>query len=178
MPDVLGGGDPIVVMYHYVREPHPGKRQPPHLTTARFRRQIEVLAKCRIVVTPDDFLAWVNGAGALPNEAALLTFDDGLADHRREVHPILAEHGIQAAFYPNARSVLDRAVLPVHKLQFVIANAGDPAKLLDEVRNEMVERGLAATADKPLQLRLDGAEVTEIKRLLQRDLPREDRCAI
>jgi peptidoglycan/xylan/chitin deacetylase (PgdA/CDA1 family) len=175
--DVLATEDPVVVMYHYVRDPRDGRRQPPHLATVRFERQVEELCARRIVVTPEAFFAWLRSEAPLPPKAALLTFDDGFSDHYRAVHPILAARGLKAAFYPNSQSVLTRNVLPVHKLQFIIADIADPAVLLDELLRLVAERGISPTGDRPFALRLDGSAVSEIKRLLQRDLPRSARTA-
>jgi hypothetical protein len=88
-------------------------------------------------------VAALRGGAALPAGAALLTFDDGYLDHFTQVLPLLAARGIQGSFFPPARAVVERRVLDVNKIHFVLASVEDVSELLprvftllDELREE------------------------------------------
>ncbi len=100
--------------------------------------------------------------------------------------PRLEARGIPASFYPPARAVLERALLDVHRVQFVLAAVEDPSALAGEVL-ELV-RPWRADLDLPSDGELlaaygrpnrwDPAEVIFVKRALQRGLPEPVRAAV
>jgi len=102
------------------------------------------------------------------------------------VFPRLEARGIPASFYPPARAVLERAVLDVHRIQFVLASVEDPSGLAAEVL-ELV-RPWRAALDLPSDAELmethgrpnrwDPPEVIFVKRALQRGLPEAVRSAV
>lgn len=127
----------LVVMYHYVRDtaitPFPEIRA---LHPGDFERQLDWLQAHRVLVTPEAFEAAVTGHGVLPPDPALLTFDDGFADHHDTVLPILAARGLSGLFFIAADATGPSArVLPVHKTHFLLAYLGAEAfgrAVLDE----------------------------------------------
>jgi hypothetical protein len=161
-----------IVMYHYVR-PLERSRYPniKGRRLSEFRRQLDYLVDRYRLLRVEDVVAAVRGEHALPPDAALLTFDDGFADHYDYVFPLLDERGLQGAFFPPAHSVLDRELLDVHKIQFILASSPDVAALRREV-------DVRITADRGESLqspdyywqryarasRFDPAEVIYIKR--------------
>lgn len=176
-----------IVMYHYVRELE--RTRHPRLTALRvseFEAQLSYLQRHYELVRVEDCIAAIHDGADLPSNAALLTFDDGYADHYTTVFPLLAERGIQGAFFPPVAAVADRTMLNVNKIQFVLAAApsldavlGDVFALLDELRpaygldaNDVLFRTLARAG------RFDTAETMFVKRLLQRGLPRAARDMI
>jgi peptidoglycan/xylan/chitin deacetylase (PgdA/CDA1 family) len=179
--------DVTVVMYHYVR-PLEQTRFPDikgrRLT--EFRRQVEHLRENYQLVGADDIVAALRGGDALPDRAAWLTFDDGFADHYDYVFPVLDELGVPGAFFPPARPVLDRQLLDVHRIQFVLAACQDPAQLRDELDAEIRARATAEGVRSPEEYwaeyghanRWDPAEVIYVKRVLQVALPASERSGI
>jgi peptidoglycan/xylan/chitin deacetylase (PgdA/CDA1 family) len=175
-----------IVMYHYVR-PLERSRYPniKGRRLSEFRRQLDYLVDRYRLLRVEDVVAAVRGEHALPPDAALLTFDDGFADHYDYVFPLLDERGLQGAFFPPAHSVLDRELLDVHKIQFILASSPDVAALRREV-------DVRITADRGESLqspdyywqryapasRFDPAEAIYIKRLLQVVLPPQARQRI
>src|SRR3954447_15393606 len=108
------------LMYHYVR---PAAELPlagyGGLDTSVFDKQLDDI--CRNA-TPVDWLsvaAALDGGTRLPDDAVLLTFDDGLADHKRHVLPRLAARGITGVFFPLARTPRDGLALG-HRLHALI----------------------------------------------------------
>ena len=56
------------------------------------------------------------------DKLAILTFDDGLKDNYLNVIPILKKYNIKATFFISAFPLIEKKVLDVHKIQFIIAN--------------------------------------------------------
>ena len=180
-------GQPLtIVMYHYVRpitgSAHPGIKG---LELEAFRGQVEYVLRHHTVVSMDDAVAAARGECVAPECPAVLTFDDGYADHARHVFPVLREHGVSGAFFPPSEAVLERRPLDVNKVQFVLASGVDPAILVATIEDAVV------TADRadvgPLEAyrrelhvanRFDPAPVIYVKRMLQHALPEDLRTAI
>src|ERR1700722_9818144 len=167
-----------IVMYHYVRN-LARSRFPAikGLSLERFRRQLDYIESHYTPVTVGAVLASIATAEALPENAVLLTFDDGYSDHFINVFPLLDARRIQGCFFPPAQAILKHRVLDVNKIQFVLASVPDAEALLDEVFATLPEFSsdydlktreayLASIAE---QHRYDPREVTVLKRLLQRE---------
>lgn len=174
-----------IVAYHYVR-PTTGVEFPgiKALDLEAFRRQIAYLAGSRTMVETADILACLAGEGDLPDTACWLTFDDGYKDHIDFAAPILAEHGIKAAFFPVAAPVLQGRLLDVNAIQHIQARIGDPDALLSLLKSEMAKHGLGQgdwdryqrTVDT--RSRWDSPAIRFFKSMLQKELPEAVRSAI
>ncbi len=174
-------------MYHYVRDL--ARSRFPRikgLPLERFRGQLAYLQKKHTFVRVEDVLAAQRGDGDLPPGAALLTFDDGYADHYRYVLPILDDLGAQGCFFPPTRVIDERTVLDVNKIHFTLAAADGvdaiAAYCLQRVGELQTEFQLeppdvyVARFRQPS--RLDDASTMFVKRLLQRGLPEAARARI
>lgn len=175
-----------IVMYHYVRElPYTRYPEIKGLTTSLFREQVLYLQKHYNFVRAKDLIAARDGE-ALPPNAVWLTFDDGYIDHYMNVFPLLDELGIEGAFFPPAKAILNHEVLGVNKIHFILASAknmdgllGDVYHLLDEYRAEYSLESNEYYWYKLAQAnRFDPAEVIFVKRLLQVELPEATRKKI
>ena len=176
-----------IVMYHYVR-PLAQSAYPriKGLDTALFDTQLDYLAHYYEPVTMENVLGALKGETELPERAVLLSFDDGYRDHYEEVFPRLEKRGFKGAFYPPAATALDREILDVNKVHFILAAAPDTGMLrqtLDAWIEEEAERtalpsltALSAEYEKPFGY--DDAETIYIKRLLQHALPEEIRSRL
>lgn len=176
-----------VVMYHYVRpiagSPYPGIKG---LEIALFREQLGYLVRHYTPVTMEAVVASLTGDAPLPENAVLLTFDDGYRDHRDFVLPALIERELQGSFFVPAAPVMQRRVLDVNKLHFILAAVPDAAAVASAM-----ELAIAAERDgRPVpstdrlraefrsETRFDSADVAYVKRLLQRVLPEDMRSRI
>jgi len=158
-------------MYHYVRDetarPRVGYRG---LDPATFEAQLASLCRVRTPVTWPALRDALMGRRALPPDAILLTFDDGLIDHHRYVLPSLAARGLPGAFFVLARTTADGLALG-HKLHVLGAAMGSGA-----VRDAVTERLSRVDAQRyaTLQADLGAAGVSDPddpwKRPLQREL--------
>lgn len=175
-----------IVMYHYVRDlvlsRYPAIKG---LDATLFRQQIEFLKANFTVVRMEDVISAVDG-DKLPENAALLTFDDGYIDHYTTVFPILDEMGLQGSFFPVARTLNDNVLLDVNKIQFILA-AGNESALYQAVLDEIdYHRGAEFNIPDTKALldrlatpsRYDSREIVFIKQMLQTVLPKRLRKII
>jgi peptidoglycan/xylan/chitin deacetylase (PgdA/CDA1 family) len=133
----------------------------------------------------EDVVAASRG-GTLPGNAALLTFDDGYAEHYDIVFPILHQRGLQGSFFAPVAPVRHGVLLDVNRVHFILANAGsssDVADALDdEVRAARDEHDVRSIADYRAEWahpnRWDTAETIYVKRMLQTALPEQLRAEI
>ncbi len=157
-------------MYHYVRD---GARVHAR-TTAELDAQLDYVAANHTVVD----LATVR-ARQWPEDACLLTFDDGLVEHLDVVTPALRRRGLTGVFCPPAAPVLERRVLDVQKSQFVLAATQDHEALARRIFVLHPEGDEAELRQRwALPHRFDPPETVLVKRLLQDGLPEEPRRRI
>jgi peptidoglycan/xylan/chitin deacetylase (PgdA/CDA1 family) len=162
-------------MYHYVRDsdatPFPEIRA---LPPALFEQQLDWLQQCYRLVSIDELEAAIAGAAPLPDNAALLTFDDGFVDHYATAFPILRRRGVSGVFFM-AGLPYEAAprVLGVHKTHFLLARLG-AAEFSAAVRREC-ELAAAATGRRGGSVfgddRWDYADERAVKDLLNHQLP-------
>lgn len=169
-----------ILMYHYVRNLQ-NSRYPriKGLDFSKFAGQLLYLRKHYRFITADDLMNSLNGKGALPEKAVLLTFDDCYKDHFTYVFPLLVRYGLSAAFYAPMECIMEKKVLDVNKIHFILAATDDPQRLLKEIWGLLD----AGRADYPLESnsfywnklafesRWDPPEIVFIKKLLQTELP-------
>ena len=176
-----------IVMYHYVRD-LARSRYPAikGLPTERFSSQLDYIARNYVPVSIKDVVeAIADPACPWPENAILLTFDDGFIDHYTNVFPLLDRHGIQGCFYPSALPIYESKVLDVHKIQFILAAVPDVKAILAQVFSLIEEfrpswdlKAKEEYSSLGGQHRYDPHEVVVLKRLLQRELPYSVRTEI
>ena len=115
------------VMYHYVRPCAEGLPHFPYLALADFERQLDMFASTHGFVGREAFVDWVQG-GPTPH-GVLLTFDDGLRDHRDFVLPVLRERGLFGLFYVASGPAITGRILDVHKVHLAVGRMGGRAVL-------------------------------------------------
>jgi len=171
-----------IVMYHYVRDLE-YSRYPEikGLAIDLFKEQIAYIQKHYQVISAYDLMDAVQSGDDLPPNAMLLTFDDAYSDHYNYVFPVLDSLRISGCFFAPAKCIINRQVLDVNKIHFILASVPDKQLLVDEI-NRYVD-GARSTYDLVVNSlywekvgipsRYDPAEVMFIKRMLQRELPEE-----
>ena len=169
-----------LVMYHYVRRLTAGRF--PRLTSLdldAFRGQLAYIAKHYSPVSLADIVSAAHGRSELPPRPIVLTFDDGYAEHYRDVLPLLRTSGVAGAFFPAASSLIERRILDVNKIQFVLAAADTPLALVQSIE-DVVEREAGRPDVKPLAayradgwkpVRYDSPAASYVKYMLQGALP-------
>ncbi|EWG98243.1 polysaccharide deacetylase family protein [Halomonas sp. BC04] len=170
-----------IVMYHYVR-PLRGSRYPDlkALELERFRGQLGFIQRHYHVVSMEEVIAATRGDASLPERALLMTFDDGYRDHYQHVLPLLVDRGLQGSFFPPVCAVRDNRMLDVNKIHFILASGANPRQLIDEIYATLdakrTEYSLPGNAEYfaaySRESRYDDPQVTFVKRVLQKGLPK------
>lgn len=173
----------MIVMYHYVRR-IAGSRFPEikGRETEDFERQVAYLKRHHQIVTMEQVIAACDGdVEAVPENAVLLTFDDGYVDHFSDAFPVLQRLGVAGTFFVPVTAITERKMLDVNKVHFLLASAVG----VDSIVEAIDRRVSGAAADKAAEVhsvqhyraahwaanRFDSAEVIYAKRMLQHALP-------
>ncbi len=181
-----------IAMYHYVRDLR-NSRYPKikGLDVAAFREQIAFFKRDFNFVTMEDVMDAASGNAQLPENALLLTFDDGYSDHYDYVFPILKEERVQGSFFIVGKTLVSNQLLNVNRIHYLLASADErtllPAltKYMNDARRmggggnecnypcteELYQKYAVAN-------RFDNAETIFIKRMLQTVLPEPVRVHI
>lgn len=181
------GRELTIIMYHYVRDLSRSRYpQIKGLPTDDFRKQIAHVQERYNVIGANQLVRAVTEGDTLPPRAALLTFDDGYLDHFTNVFPLLDAKDLPGCFFPPARCILDREVLDVNKIHYILASSATTGEISDRLFELMEAWGdpdalrsreayhEAVAGDH----RFDEPQVVLIKRMLQRELPEPLRARI
>jgi peptidoglycan/xylan/chitin deacetylase (PgdA/CDA1 family) len=147
-----------------------------------FTKQIDYLQTHYVVLSMVELAGHVKSGLALPSKAALLTFDDGFADHYDYVLPVLHDRRLSGCFYPPAAPIMEHRLLDVHKIHFLLAAGPNPVDICVVLDDMIVERSLGDLIEYTAMFRhpspRDSAEVIYLKRMLQKGLPTIERGEI
>lgn len=176
-----------VVMYHYVRDLKNSKY--PNikgLDLKLFREQIAYFEKNYTFVGMEDVLAAIYEGKRLPENAIMLSFDDGYIDHYTNVFPILAGKGISGVFAMPGKIIREKKVLDVNKIHFILASTS-----INVVKAELLKKlakcrslGFDILSDEELYEkyavanRFDSKDIIFVKRVMQNAIDEKARNII
>ncbi|MFO7780442.1 MAG: polysaccharide deacetylase family protein [Spirochaetia bacterium] len=170
-----------IVTYHFVRDLAISKYPEIKARTVReFQGQLDHIETAYTVITMEELVSTIEDPGCeLPENALLLTFDDGYLDHYESVFPLLSERGMQGSFFPPALPVEEHVVLDVNKIHFILAAVKDKTEIVrtlfgmlsDYASSEALNTDQEYYEQLAVPSRYDTAEVVFIKRMLQKELP-------
>ena len=176
-----------ISMYHYTRDlKHSRYPEIKGLDSALFRQQLEFMKKNFNAVTMEQVTDAAEGRSELPENALLLTFDDGYIDNYTFALPLLEEYGVQGSFFIPGKTFATHRLLDVNKIHYILASA-DIYELAEDVKKQMDhyrgnEYDYAPTDelfDKyAVASRFDVKETIFVKRMLQTVLPEKLRNII
>lgn len=181
------GGRLHIVMYHYVRDlQHSRYPKIKGMDYLLFKEQIAFFERNFTVVTMEDAIHAWNGGEVLPENAMLLTFDDGYIDNYTYVFPVLKEHHMQGSFFIPGKTIAENVLLDVNKIHFLLASADVDVILHDlfEQLNCCRKEGAPLLSNEELfdkyavANRFDNKETVFIKRILQTEIEEEVRHKI
>ena len=166
-------------MYHYVRDLKKSKfPKIKGLDLKDFQSQLNYLQKHYNIITPEKLINAIEKKSTIPDNSALLTFDDAYADHFLNVFPILKKLNLSGCFFPPVKCVLQEKVLDVNKIHFILASVNDVEALIKKIFKSLnkyrYEYNLESNdfywekCAKPN--RYDNANIKFIKNILQRDI--------
>lgn len=112
-----------ILVYHYVRDkmgdfPYLNVR-----SISDFQKQVTYLKSLYTVLSWRDLKHILKGESQCPDNACLLTFDDGLRDHYDNVFPVLKREGVSGLFFVIARRT-PRKLCAVHIMQLLLGKLG------------------------------------------------------
>ena len=167
-----------VVTYHYVRNiahsPWPDIKG---LEIAQFKQQLEYLLHHHTPIDMSLLFAKSRGEPVdWPRCPLLLTFDDGYLEHFETAFKVMSRLGVSGAFFAPTSSLLDRKMLDVNKVHFILAKTKDHDRLGREIDGLLCDRLGTNTQDEISQFRADlckpsrwdQAATVYVKRILQR----------
>lgn len=176
-----------IVMYHYVRNLKYSRfPELKGLDLELFKEQIKFLKNNFNIIRMEDVIAYYTGNYVLPENAVLLTFDDGYSDNYLNVFPILQEEKLQGSFFIPAKTFIEHQVLDVNKVHFVLASTNINNLIQDLFQELDYYRGKEYDIPSNQELfntyakeeRFDKKETIFVKRLLQTVLPEKLRNRI
>lgn len=182
-------GKLYISMYHYTRDiKHSRYPQIKGLDKELFKTQIEYFKNKFNIVTMEQVIESIQTGESyrLPDNALLLTFDDGYIDNYTVAYPILEEYGLQGSFFIPGKTFATHQLLDVNKIHYILASA-DIYKLVEDLKKQMdyyrgSEYQYASTDELfheyAVANRFDIKETIFVKRMLQTVLPEKLRNTI
>lgn len=167
-------------MYHYTRDLlHSRYPDIKGLDVNLFQQQIDFLKNHFSIVTMEEVIDAVKRQSALPENALLLTFDDGYVDNYTYALPVLEEAEVQGSFFIPGKTFTTHQLLDVNKIHYILANADIPS-LVSDVKERMdyyrEDKSHYPSNDElweeyAVSNRFDSKEVVFVKRMMQTVLP-------
>lgn len=123
-------------MYHDVRDNKDTKFPDRYnlksfLNLEEFEFQLKHISENYDIVSPED-IKFINFSHDTGHRFAILTFDDGLADHYNNVLPLLKKYNIPGTFFIPVEQVTKNTMIHSHKIQFILA-ASDEKELVKDI---------------------------------------------
>ncbi len=184
-----------IITYHYVRDLK-NSRYPnlKGLDLDIFKKQLDYIAKNHTVIRMYDLITSVLTGNTIvphiPENSALLVFDDAYLDHYTNVFPLLKERGMQGSFFVPVLPMITKKVMDVNKLHFILASqsvnkslsvhlTGDIVRCIEKYREEFVLEDPQFYLDRYMEEnRFDDPNTMFVKRMLQKVLPTQLRTII
>jgi peptidoglycan/xylan/chitin deacetylase (PgdA/CDA1 family) len=148
-------GAPAILTYHGIM-PRGYTMIDPDLdgslvTAESFRRQIRLLKNRYNIISPEQFLGWIESRQELPPRAVLLTCDDDLRNTLTEMVPILQEHGLSCLFFVTGASLDEvSSMLWYEQLYLMFLGTRKRVVNLDNVRPGSRDRALTQDEKRTL----------------------------
>lgn len=172
-----------ISMYHYTRDLiHSRYPEIKGLAYDLFEMQLQFFKQNFSVVTMEEVIRAIDGKNELPDNALLLTFDDGYIDNFTVALPLLKKYEMQGSFFIPGKTFSENVLLDVNKVHFVLACADNPKELVNDIYdllNEARKRVEYENIQSNTELYnkwgvadcYDNADVIFCKRILQTAIP-------
>jgi len=173
-----------IIAYHYVRPIRESQySEIKGRELSDFKKQIEFLKKKFTFINSKELVESIYLEKEIPKNSILLTFDDGLKEHYTHVFPILKKHKIQGLFFPTAKPIIEKMVLNVHKIHFILAVCKEKKRIVNDIfsfiKNYKEKFNLKSSEqyfeEFAIANRFDSKETIFIKRMLQKGFPQHVR---
>ena len=125
-------------MYHYIEKFNPKLKYFSYLDVKNFEKQLKYFKKKYIFFDCNDLFN-KNFEKKNFSKKIFLTFDDGLMCHYKYAFKILKKHKINAIFYIPSGPILEKKILPVHKIHLILGKCGGE-KAYDYLKDIILEK--------------------------------------
>jgi len=127
------------------------------ISSSKFEEQMEyLLLNDYRVITLAQFIAFLEGQGAIPERSVMITIDDGHASTYHIAFPILQKYGFPATVFPYAE---------------YISNGGVSwGQLLEMERSGLIDVQLHSQSHADLTVREQGESLPELRKRLEREI--------
>ena len=169
-----------IVMYHYTRDLiHSRYSQIKGMDIGLLRKQLSFFKERFNVIRMEQVIEAMKNDTPLPDNAMLLTFDDGYIDNYAYAMPLLEEFGFQGSFFIPGKTFTTHQLLDVNKIHYILASA-DIDELVNDLKKKMnYYRGCEFDYPETEELwnkyaipnRFDSGDIIFCKRMLQTVLP-------
>lgn len=171
-------------MYHYIRNLQESRYpQIKGMDITEFENQLDFIKNHYSLINMTDLC---DKEKILPDNSAILTFDDGYLDHFTSVFPLLVKKGMQGVFFVAPQTFIEKKVLDVNKIHLLLATVSIDvlnARLVELLQKLQGKYNLLQTVDELWDLyakqgKYDNKETIFFKRMLQVVLPLQMRKEI
>jgi peptidoglycan/xylan/chitin deacetylase (PgdA/CDA1 family) len=175
-----------IIMYHYIR-PIKNSHYPKinGLEIKEFEKQITFFEKKFNFISGEEIIDLIYENKSIPKNSIILTFDDGFNDHFSNVFPILKKKQIQGLFFPSLKPIIEKKVLDVHKIHFILEKNKNRKELLIIIQQLIQSKKKKFSLKDPEKYldfpnfsKYDNRETALIKKILQINLPEKARNEI
>ena len=129
-------GNPPILCYHRILpEAHDDaisrfqRRRGTVVDLAVFIHQLDEIRHFFTPISLSDYISWLCDGASLPQDACLLTFDDGYRDFLDFALPSLKQRGIPCALFPTVSAARGEALLPTDSLYAALSKAECESRL-------------------------------------------------
>ena len=170
----------LVVTYHYIRDiENTPFRDLKALRVDDFEKQLDFLASNYEMIDYNTFLAGLTNTKSFPGKCCLLTFDDGFIEQYEVIFPRLVSRGLHGVFFVATAPYLDKRVLKVHQIHFLMAYMGGKnftETFYDKLYNFIREANVNLPTERRKEIyRYDDDVAYSVKHFLNYELPYEQR---
>ena len=167
-------------MYHYIRDFKKTKyKNIKGLDVKEFLNQVKYLKSKFNIISPEEVKWTIKNNKNFKKNDCWLTFDDGYIDHYKYVLPILDKFKINGSFYPPVNTTLQKTILDVNKIHFILERVKDKENLINKIaffyNNHKKKNWISFSKllqSIKLKKRFDDRNTAIIKFLLQQYLPK------
>ncbi len=171
------------INFHYIRPTFDFPYEGVHgITPDIFESQLKTLSNLGEFIGAKEITEALTNNTPLPDQALVITFDDGLKEQFEYALPVLDKLKVPAIFYPNTRPIAEDKVLSVHKIHLIRATKGDLwfSQIILKVAQKL-QINTSVLSDSTAKIphyRYDSPEVARLKYFLNFTLSPQDKEAL
>jgi peptidoglycan/xylan/chitin deacetylase (PgdA/CDA1 family) len=165
-----------IITYHFIKKKTKKNSGLKFLEIKKFINQIDYIKKKYSVLDPEEAKYLLKNNIPFSKKCCWLTFDDGYREHYDVAFQELEKRKIRGSFFPVVTSLVDKKILEVNKIQFLLSELNKDFLLKEIEKYYVFKKKNKITFNDfvkkiNLKTRFDDKKTFLIKRLLQKYLP-------